>query len=66
MYYRHIEYAVMMGEYTTMSANSLSEHHSTALLYITCPYISSLISCRDCTIFRQRMCRLGYLSLESE
>jgi hypothetical protein len=32
-----------MGEYTTMNTNSLSEHHSAALLYITCPYISSLI-----------------------
>ena len=29
MYYRHIEYAVLMGEYTTMSTHSLSEHHST-------------------------------------
>jgi hypothetical protein len=26
------------------------------------PWRFPLISCRDCTIFRQRMCRLGYLS----
>jgi hypothetical protein len=63
---RHPLHYVLMGEYTTMSTNSLSEHHSAALLYITCPCISSLISCRDCTIFRQRMCRLGYKNYKGE